>query len=196
MNHTIDAKQIKIVRSTAQKIYSSMKINKTIPLEDLYQFGFLGWIEAKNKFDSTRKVNFNTFAYYRIHGAIIDGLRKMGFFTRSGFKKYKNCYNIMSLDSWSRINRKYFEKSRFHEDNLVILTDNNEFSDHRETEILIKKMMKLIGSLPTREQTLLNEIYFKDNHLRNISQSLKLHKSWLCKLHKDTLKKLAKELES
>ena len=190
---TLDEKQSKIIRSTAQNIYSSMKINKTIPLEDLIQFGYVGWLEAREKFDPSRKVNFNTFAWYRIRGAIVDGLRDMGFFSRSGFRKFKNNYKIISL---STIDLKFKRKKGCMEVESVdfIPSDNGTFVNKLEDNKKHSELMKAIHNLPLREQKMLNDIYFKEQDLKTIGKSLKLSKSWLCRLHERTLKQLAEEI--
>ncbi len=57
-----------------------------IPREDLVGYGQQGLLEAALRFDSSRGVKFRTFAHYRVRGAMIDGLRKMGPWTRRGFE--------------------------------------------------------------------------------------------------------------
>src|SRR3990167_4970165 len=49
----------------------------------------LGLLEAAKRYDSKYNVDFNTFAYYRIKGAIYDGLRKTGWIPRSLYAKIK-----------------------------------------------------------------------------------------------------------
>ena len=44
--------------------------------EDLYAIGLDGLLDAAERFDPTRGVAFTTFAFYRIRGAILDGLRR------------------------------------------------------------------------------------------------------------------------
>jgi len=64
------------VRSIAQTIIS--KLPAQIDINDLIGYGRIGLIEAVERFDRTRGVSFKTFAYYRIKGAIYDGLRQIG----------------------------------------------------------------------------------------------------------------------
>lgn len=45
--------------------------------ENLHSAGVVGLVEAANKFDPSQKIPFRTFAFRRIHGAIIDELRKL-----------------------------------------------------------------------------------------------------------------------
>jgi RNA polymerase sigma factor for flagellar operon FliA len=47
-----------------------------VDMENLESAGLLGLVEAANNFDPERGVKFKTYAYTRIHGAIIDELRR------------------------------------------------------------------------------------------------------------------------
>ena len=47
-----------------------------VDADNLESAGILGLIEAASQFDSTRKVEFRTFSYQRIRGAILDELRR------------------------------------------------------------------------------------------------------------------------
>src|ERR671920_1408110 len=62
------------------------KVMRTLPpaveLSDLVAYGELGLVEAAERFDPRRGVAFATFAHYRIKGAIHDGLREMGVYSR------------------------------------------------------------------------------------------------------------------
>lgn len=45
--------------------------------DDLRSCGYLGLLEAISRFDDTKNVTFKQFAYIRISGAIIDGMRSL-----------------------------------------------------------------------------------------------------------------------
>lgn len=66
--------QLPQVRFIAQKIHS--RLPHHIPLEDLVNTGVLGLIEALAKFDPSRNVQLQSYARYRIQGAILDSLRE------------------------------------------------------------------------------------------------------------------------
>src|SRR6185436_14020281 len=57
--------------------------------DDLVGYGHKGLIEAADRFDSKQGVTFTTFAYYRIRGAMLDGLRSMGWYSRSDYARYR-----------------------------------------------------------------------------------------------------------
>ena len=66
--------QLPQVRYIAQRIHSRLPHN--VPLEDLVNTGVLGLIEALAKFDPKRNVQLQSYARYRIQGAILDSLRE------------------------------------------------------------------------------------------------------------------------
>jgi len=72
-----------LVRSLAWKIHC--KLPRSVDLEDLISYGQLGLVEAAREFDITRGGQFTTYAYYRIRGAILDGLSKMAWFNRRDY---------------------------------------------------------------------------------------------------------------
>ncbi len=51
--------------------------------DDMTSAAMVGLIDAANKFDPAKGVKFNTFAEYRIRGAILDEMRKLDWFSRS-----------------------------------------------------------------------------------------------------------------
>lgn len=51
--------------------------------DDMTSAAMVGLIDAANKFDPDKGVKFNTFAEYRIRGAILDEMRKLDWFSRS-----------------------------------------------------------------------------------------------------------------
>ena len=69
-----------LVRSIALKLRSQFDLN--CDLDDLIAFGNQGLLEAMSRFDPTRGVQMNTFAYYRIRGAVLDGVRRMAYLPR------------------------------------------------------------------------------------------------------------------
>jgi RNA polymerase sigma factor for flagellar operon FliA len=73
------------VRSIAGKIKKT--VPKEIGFDELYDYGIIGLLEAADRFDPALGANFMTFAYYRVRGAIYDGLRGMGWLNRGDYAK-------------------------------------------------------------------------------------------------------------
>ena len=53
------------------------RLPRHVPFEDLVHAGVLGLIDALNKFDQSRHVQFSSYAKFRIRGAILDNLREL-----------------------------------------------------------------------------------------------------------------------
>lgn len=62
---------------------------KHIVTDDLYSHGYMGLYDALLKFDAKRDLKFDTYASFRIRGAILDGLRKEDRMPRSLREKSK-----------------------------------------------------------------------------------------------------------
>jgi RNA polymerase sigma factor (sigma-70 family) len=67
--------QLPQVRYLARRIHE--RLPRHVPLEDLVHAGVIGLIDALNKFDRSKHVQFGSYAKFRIRGAIIDSLREM-----------------------------------------------------------------------------------------------------------------------
>ncbi|MGM9950775.1 MAG: FliA/WhiG family RNA polymerase sigma factor [Lysinibacillus sp.] len=62
---------------------------KNVSRDDLVSLGMMGLFDALNKFDIKRDLKFDTYASFRVRGAIIDGLRKEDWLPRSAREKAK-----------------------------------------------------------------------------------------------------------
>ncbi|MDF2962593.1 MAG: polymerase sigma factor SigD [Paenibacillus sp.] len=67
----------------------SIGLPKNVAKDDLASFGVMGLIDAIEKFDYLRGLQFETYASWRIRGAIIDGLRQGDWVPRSVREKSK-----------------------------------------------------------------------------------------------------------
>jgi RNA polymerase sigma factor for flagellar operon FliA len=70
-----------LLQQLPQVRYLARRIHKRLPrhvhLEDMVHAGVIGLIDALNKFDRSKYVEFGSYAKYRILGAILDSLREM-----------------------------------------------------------------------------------------------------------------------
>ena len=60
-----------------------MRLPPHIAVEDLISAGVIGLMDALNKFDPAKKVQFKTYAEFRIKGAMLDELRSLDWVSRS-----------------------------------------------------------------------------------------------------------------
>jgi len=78
---------IPLVKYLAQRI--SLKLPNHVEIDDLVNSGIIGLIDAIEKFDHSRGIQFKTYAEFRIRGAIFDGLRSLDWVPRSVRKQKK-----------------------------------------------------------------------------------------------------------
>lgn len=79
---------VPLVRSIAAKIKEQLP--REIEFEDLVAYGMQGLLEAAGRYDPRLgSAQFTTFAYYRIRGAMFDGLRTMGWLPRAEYARLR-----------------------------------------------------------------------------------------------------------
>ena len=61
----------------------ALRLPPHIMIDDLINSGVIGLIDALNKFDPAKKVQFKTYAEFRIKGAMLDELRSLDWVSRS-----------------------------------------------------------------------------------------------------------------
>jgi RNA polymerase sigma factor for flagellar operon FliA len=64
-----------IVRFLARRIHE--RLPQHVDIEDLVSAGIVGLMDAFSKFDPAKKVQFRSYAQFRIRGAILDSLRTL-----------------------------------------------------------------------------------------------------------------------
>lgn len=96
MANTIDQEQELLqYLPLVEKAARNVKVKSTeYEREDLVNIGFIGLMDAYKKFDSSKKVPFENYAYNRIKGSIIDEVRKNAKVPRSQMDRLNKFYKI------------------------------------------------------------------------------------------------------
>ncbi|HSE42857.1 MAG TPA: sigma-70 family RNA polymerase sigma factor [Acidobacteriota bacterium] len=201
-----------LVRSIAAQLKSRLGVN--LEFDDLMSSGRLGLLEAAERFDYKLGVSFKTFAYYRIRGAMYDGLRKMEVITRRKdprikFEEAANQLIGSEVTRGSTEARKPTVKDDIEEvrgliSSLVpiyfLATDALDQIQHPEKSSNIEEQASLtqekevlkeaLGKLSKNERTLIELYYYQDLTLEEAATKLGLSKSWASRLHARALSKL------
>ncbi|MBI3541230.1 MAG: sigma-70 family RNA polymerase sigma factor [Deltaproteobacteria bacterium] len=194
-------------------------LSSSVDFDDVMCNARLGLLEAANKFDTTLNVDFKTFAYYRIKGAIYDGLRKTGWIPRSLYARIK--FEQATNEYLQQMAEKTGPTARVVENELseIYETVNSlasiyvvsveaaeeggmEIEDKKNKDIeqsaqfqQIKQYMKeAIESLPDKERKLVKMYYFQNKTLEEAGTDLSLSKSWTSRLHTRALEILFKKI--
>jgi RNA polymerase sigma factor for flagellar operon FliA len=95
---------------------------KNVTKDDLASHGVMGLIDAIEKFDYRRGLQFETYASWRIRGAIIDGLRHGDWVPRSVREKAKKME-----DAYSVLEQRYLRTATDEEICVYLNITNKEF---------------------------------------------------------------------
>lgn len=74
-----------LIKRITDRIAARLPVHANV--DDLFIAGTIGLLDAIKKFDPNKKVAFETYAYHRISGAILDELREMDWMPRSVKRK-------------------------------------------------------------------------------------------------------------
>jgi len=197
--------------SLVQAIAAKLKrtLGRTIDLEDLVAYGQKGLVEAAQRFDPTQGASFTTFAYYRVRGAMLDGLRTMGWYSRADYARYRaeeraNEYlqNQAERDTAAKQAGPTADASSALESiaeilggvaaiHLTSLEAAASVADEKlpppdadlqrvQDQARVREALK---TLPEKERALMEMYYFGGKNLGEAAAVLGLSKSWACRLH-------------
>jgi len=100
----------------------SIGLPKNVSIDDLASFGVMGLIDAIEKFDYLRGLQFETYASWRIRGAIIDGLRQGDWVPRSVREKSKKIE-----EAYQKLEQQYLRSVTDTEISTYLEVSENEF---------------------------------------------------------------------
>jgi len=93
LRNSIISKSMPLIRSIIGKI--SRPDQPLSQREDLESAAITGLLQAMESYDCSRNIQFNTFAYYRIRGAIVDYLRSIDQLPRKQRKSYGEVQKVV-----------------------------------------------------------------------------------------------------
>jgi RNA polymerase sigma factor FliA len=193
----------------------------SLDLEELVAYGSRGLVEAAARFDPSRGVAFSTFSYYRIRGAVFDGLRQTGWLSRSQWGRCAaatNEYlgNVGDRETPSEpaarpsgagaaadLGRTLGDVATIFLTSLSSATREDlpdteqlDAPTRLEREELAAMLRESVERLPGKERHLIELYYFEDLTLEAAGKQMGLSKSWSCRLHARAVGLLAEELRA
>ena len=198
-----------LVRSIAWKIHQ--KLPRSIDLDDLIGYGQLGLAEAARDFDQTRGIQFTTYAYYRVRGAVLDGLSSMSWFSRADYNRgrYEQAANDVlknssaesavteEVDWFTQTTRSLsaaYVLTHLSGENSEDIVDHSSPADASEAADLKRVVGKLLETLPEQESGLLRSIYFEGLSIKAAGEKIGISKAWASRLHARILDHLSLQL--
>lgn len=222
----LQERQNKILNHMSLIYYTMQKLNLRLPCgmsqEDVMQYGCIGLIEAIDGFNE-EKGKFSTFAYFRIRGAILDGLMMYQWMNRSQFRdmqRWLSAREELELlkgepvvkeevsyylrlkpetgESWQRLANTSIVYSDGLSNTDRLLFQEEAYEEDSWLEEMEEKdcLRKAIRKLDARERNLIIEHYFKQKSLKEYAQENQISRNWACAIHKRSLNKLKKWLKN
>ncbi len=222
-NEHLVKEHIDLARRAAATIYPRVK--EHVEFEDLVALGQAGLVEAARRYDSSRGATFSTYAWYRVQGAIIDGLRRQTNMPRRLWAK------LVALRAASDYLETQAERERGAsvqaprerapvetltkvkqaisairtmymtsleaacERGFDTVDEANDPDARLRAHELAQRLRKALDALPERERTLLTKHYWEGKNLLEAGQELGISKSWASRIHAQAVDRLRSELE-
>lgn len=160
----------------------SQGLPSNISQEDLYSYGTIGLIDAIDKFDLNRGIQFETYASWRIKGAILDSLRQGDWVPRSVREKSRKVE-----EAYQELEQKFLRSVSEHEVSSYLQMDTKELRKIRQ-EISMTTLSSLEDSVQDEEveTTLLSKL--SDDKVRQPEETV--HDHYL----KETITRAIKQL--
>lgn len=202
-----------LVKHIVHRIHVSLP--PYLDYEDLVSYGIFGLLQAIERYDASKNVKFETFAYARIKGSIIDELRKNDSIPQSIRAKAKSLQETYSYleqtlgrtvtdeDLCQHLGISSAELQNIYEDisilnNIislddVILTETSEYAlPEIQAEIEdVKRILSLaIEVLPPQEKLVVTLYYYEGLNFKEISQVMDLSQGRISQLHSKAILRL------
>lgn len=211
-------KHLDVAKKAAYMIFPRVK--EHVELDELVALANAGLAEAAQRYDPTKGAAFPTFAWYRVQGSIVDGLRKSSNLPRrtwaklvalraasdylehrgereagavaTGAKPSEGAEALAQVKSELAAIRTMYVLS------LDALVDQGfEQADHSsgadeklDTNRASVKLRAAIEALPEKEQALMKKHYWEGKNLLEAGAELGISKSWASRLHAQAVEKL------
>lgn len=200
-------------RSVVAHLIQSMNLPSSL-FEELIAAGYLGLVEAAERFDPNAGVEFKYFAYYRIRGSVIDSIRECSDLSGRAYRYARALASINDIREDTFVNQKgdislreIFEfaakgvlahRLSFQEvQEEVELLDQGRSPEDLVTDKEQRNLLReLVEQLPEREREVLKGYYFHGKSFTEIArEGTNLSKSWVSRLHARGLELLKEKLQ-
>ncbi len=172
-------RHLELARRAAGRIYP--RVRGLVSFDELRALANVGLAEAAGRYDPGRGATFATFAWYRIHGAIFDGLRRSSQ-RRAAAPPARPPPRMVSLEA---LRDRGFDAAG----------DAPGPADEFDAARRAARLRVAIAQLPDRPRELVTKHYFEGKTLLEAGAELGVSKSWAIRLHAQAVDRLRAALE-
>jgi RNA polymerase sigma factor FliA len=204
-----------LVKDTSQELIQ--RLHCPTDLEDLIAWGYQGLLEAHQRFDPYMEVSFASFAFYRIRGAIYDGLRSAGWAVRGTAIQLRDSIAVndhmenASMSQAQLPRPKTFRDCVKYLDRMVgdcvticlvqnteleLVTDAESATQRRRMERheLAEALARALTRLSDNERDVLLGYHVEEYSMTELAERLDCSKSWVSRINARAIDKLRKYL--
>jgi len=203
---------IPLVKHIAARL--AINLPPSVDYDDLVSAGIIGLLQSIDRYDVEKGVKFETFAYMRIKGAMLDELRKLNWVPQKTMEKAKilqQAYseleqelegNIRDEDICRKLNITMEELKQTYRElaatNLVsleeVLSVVAEEDERPERFVEKEEVKRLLGDaidkLPDKEKLVVALYYYEGLNLKEIASVLNLSPARVSQLHTKAILRL------
>jgi len=203
-----------------KKMVKSMNLPVDV-IPELEAAGYLGLVEAAEKFDESKGISFLNFSYLRIRGAVIDAVRQISSLSRYAYRYQKALEAIHSAREADLEARQASSEVLSSDEMLAKVFDiaadgalafrlsfddyeseandqaNQDLNpeDQLNQSLIKKKILEAIATLPEQQRLIIEGYYFHDKSFVEIAnEEAGNSKSWVSRLHQRALTSLKEAL--
>ena len=166
--------------------------------------GYMGLVEAADRFNPESGSNFKSFAFLRIRGAIIDSIRATSELTGKAYHLARAMQLVNDLRQ-TQSAESLAEMLEFAAKGVIMyrlslsdterevgnLTDKSHPEKDLQSKQELNFLINIIKQLPEKQKLIITEHYLKDKSFIQISRSQKrMSKSWVSRLHDRAIENL------
>jgi RNA polymerase sigma factor for flagellar operon FliA len=211
--HAILTRYLPLVKRAASHLRS--QVCACFDQEDMEQVGMMGLLEAWRRYGSEPDAQFESYAFKRIRGAMLDELRRLDWRPRQ-LRQQVHGHNQVQRELYNRLGRNPTEQElalaldcSIEEVRQLAYASQAEALQSLEEWLenggrapasesddvdLAMTLSKVIGSLDKREQLLLSLYYQQELNMKEIALVLGLTESRVCQLPKQCVLQLKQRL--
>jgi RNA polymerase sigma factor for flagellar operon FliA len=179
--------------------------------DELVAAGYLGLVEAAERYDSQRKTHFKSYAFFRIRGAMVDSMRDDSELSRQAYRYARAVSAASELrQSQEEVRGERSERSSSTGERLAGILDylsesalvfrlsmaetnvdlQSAYNAPENPEVLAMRhqesawLQNLLQALPQKERTIVQAYYFRGLSFNEIADEMGgVSKSWVSRLH-------------
>ncbi len=196
------------------------RVRQHLEFDELVALGNAGLAEAASRYDPTKGASFSTFAWYRVQGSIIDGLRRNTLLPRRVWAKLvalraasdylehqserdtgaasRGVAPAAKADALAAIHKAMSAIRTMYVTSLEGMRDKGfepvsdapTVTDTIDTGRIAARLREALDELPEKERALMTKHYWEGKNLLEAGAELGISKSWASRLHAQAVERL------